>query len=184
MSRNIPPEYWYYSVSPIFKRVSKEEYEEYLKHYPRPLEPDYYGVFEPPLITWNDFQLADRWPFSVVARTYPYLIAENIEEVFASKTGRTAEEWETYQKLREWDEAHKKSEEENPPQVGQPERSPKIEFVGKAYCYITDVLKIDMAYDMETDVDMMRKEIGNYFKSYSAAMNILNRICEFMNRKE
>ena len=119
MSRNIPPEYWYYSVSPIFKKVSKKEYEEYLKHYPRPLEPDCYMVFEPPLITWNDFQLSDRWPYSVVARTYqydanngdedmPHLIAENIEEVFASRTGHTAEEWEKYQRLKEWDETQRK----------------------------------------------------------------------------
>lgn len=93
----------FYTVEPIEKKVTKEEFEEFVNKYPRRLERDWCGISEPPLITYNDFELANRWPYSVVARTWdytntPYNIAYtdeekhyyiivNYEELFNSKTG-------------------------------------------------------------------------------------------------
>jgi hypothetical protein len=48
------------------KSVTKEEFEVFVKAYPRPLEFDVAAMFEPPLCTYNDFTLGD-WPASVVA---------------------------------------------------------------------------------------------------------------------
>lgn len=100
---------FYYSVEPKFIRVSKEEFIAFLNNYPRKLERDVYGVCEPPSVTYNDFELADRWWFSVVASTSlyddnpgdyfykpeedrVYKIMVNYEEVFASRTGNKTED--------------------------------------------------------------------------------------------
>lgn len=107
----IPPDSWYFNVAPEFKKVSKEEFKEYLNNYPRELVFDAYRVCEPASLTWNDFELADRWPYSIIARTSDYdefngteweipeeertySVLANIEEVFANRTRHTAEEWE------------------------------------------------------------------------------------------
>lgn len=78
----------YYTVSPAFKQVTKEQFDEFIQAYPRKLETDAYGVFEPPLISFNDFELASMWPYSIVAKSWGdrYLVAENYEEMFASRT--------------------------------------------------------------------------------------------------
>lgn len=95
---------FFYTVEPKYKEVSKKELLEFVKKYPRKLEIDVTGICEPPLLTYNDFKLANRWPYSVVAKHYcydddpndyyytpeekrTYTIMENYEEVFNSKTG-------------------------------------------------------------------------------------------------
>lgn len=95
---------YYYSVEPITKEVSKQEFIDFLNNYPRPLARDCCGISEPPAISYNDFELADRWPYSVVANTWlyddnpdeyyytpeedrSYYIMTNYEEVFNSRTG-------------------------------------------------------------------------------------------------
>ena len=107
----MPPENWYYTVERKWKKVNKHDFLDFIAKYPRTLTYDCYAVCEPPSLTWNDFELADRWPFGIVAKTWgyddnpdspwyepeenrSYYIVENIEEVFASKTGRTADDWE------------------------------------------------------------------------------------------
>lgn len=109
MFDRMPPMDWYFKVEPNFKPVSKDEFDEFLRTYPRRLIFDSYQAFAPSLLTWNDSELADRWPFTIVARTYGYdeygipeerrhyYIMENISEVFASRTGRTREDWERMQ---------------------------------------------------------------------------------------
>ena len=94
----------FYTAQPIKRRVSKEEFDAFLKQYPRKLVGDVYGVCEPPAISYNDFELANRWPYSIVANTWvyddnpddyyyapveerEYYIVENFEELFSSKTG-------------------------------------------------------------------------------------------------
>ena len=94
----------FYTAEPKEKRVSKSEFIEFLKNYPRKLERDVCGICDPPSITYNDFELANRWPYSVVARTFAYddnpdgyfyepeenrvyKIVENHEKLFKSKTG-------------------------------------------------------------------------------------------------
>lgn len=100
---------FYYSVEPIMKSVTYEEFNEFLINYPRSLIRDVYGVGDPPCITYNDFELADRWPYSVVARTWfysdepgdyyyapldkrKYTVMINYEEVFDSRTGNKTED--------------------------------------------------------------------------------------------
>ena len=100
----------YYSIKPIKKKVTKEEFNEFLDNYPRKLKCDVCGISEPPLVTYNDFELADRWPYSVIASTCvysddpndyfyepeekrDYYIVENYEEVFNSRTGINTSEY-------------------------------------------------------------------------------------------
>lgn len=99
------PSTFFYSKEPVFKRVTKQEFDEFIAKYPRRLVADAFGACEPPSITYNDFELANRWPHSIVARTFAYdddpkgyyyqpeeeryySIMENYKEVFASKTGK------------------------------------------------------------------------------------------------
>lgn len=107
MAGNVHDREFYYTAEPIKKNVSKEEFEKFLDNYPRKLIVDVAGMFEPPAISYNDFELANRWPYSIVASTYAYdddpkgyyyepeeerayCIIENYEELFASKTGNKA----------------------------------------------------------------------------------------------
>ena len=95
---------FYYTVEPIEKVVSEDEYIEYVNNYPRKLVRNVTGISDPPAVSYNDFELADRWPYSAVAYGHlwsddpehyfycpkgnrEYTIIENIEEVFASRTG-------------------------------------------------------------------------------------------------
>lgn len=86
----------FYTAEPVMKDVTKEEFDAFLEAYPRKLFFDAYAVCEPPFCSYNDFQLANRWPYSVVAeysaawRDDPagkWRVMVNYEEVFASKTG-------------------------------------------------------------------------------------------------
>ena len=98
---------FFYTKEPNMKQVKKDEFYEFIKNYPRELERHVSGISEPPAVSYNDFELANRWPYSVVARTFlysdkegdyyyapeesrVYAIMENYEEVFASKTGNKA----------------------------------------------------------------------------------------------
>ena len=100
---------YYYTVEPITKEISRKEFETFLENYPRKLIRNVYAVCEPPSVTYNDFELADRWPYSVVATTLLYdddpngryyepederfyRIMTNYKEVFASKTGNKTED--------------------------------------------------------------------------------------------
>ena len=97
------PKEKFYTAEPIEKEVTKEEFEEFVNNYPRNLTRDWCGICDPPLISYNDFELANRWPYSVVAWTWDYTytphgiaytdeekhyyIIVNYEELFNSKTG-------------------------------------------------------------------------------------------------
>lgn len=95
---------FFYTVEPIYKTVNKEECIKFIQNYPRKLVYDAYGACEPPFVTYNDFELANRWPYSAVVEYTAYdsdpsayyykpieeqefKIMANYEEVFASKTG-------------------------------------------------------------------------------------------------
>ena len=97
----------FYTAEPVFRLVTRGEYEDFLKQYPRPLEQDVCAICDPPVITHNDFELANRWPYSVVARTFlyddnpgdmfyeaeedrDYFICINYKILFDSKTGYVA----------------------------------------------------------------------------------------------
>jgi hypothetical protein len=91
----------FYSIDQIWKTVSEQEFADFIQNYPRKLQFDVCGIAEPPSCSYNDFELANRWPWSVVAnfdggepnayygwdykRTYQ--ICTNTDECFAAKTG-------------------------------------------------------------------------------------------------
>lgn len=94
----------FYTAEPVMKSVSKDEFKEFIKNYPRHLERDVFGACDPPAVSYNDFALANRWPHSVVASTFlydddpngyyyepeeerVYRIMSNYAECFSSKTG-------------------------------------------------------------------------------------------------
>ena len=98
---------FFYTANPVRKKVSKQEFLNFIENYPRKLEIDYCGISEPPSITYNDFELANRWPYSIIASTFAYddnpdsyfyepedkrdyFIIINYEELFKSKTGNVA----------------------------------------------------------------------------------------------
>lgn len=98
---------YFYTAEPIEKRVNKQEFINFIRKYPRKLISDCTGISDPPLISYNDFELANRWPYSIVASTYAYddnpedyfyepeeariyTIVTNYEELFNSKTGNVA----------------------------------------------------------------------------------------------
>lgn len=100
---------FYYSAEPIWKNVTKDKFVEFINNYPRRLKRDVFAACEPPSVTYNDFELADRWPYSVVARTFLYDdnvggyyyepeeercydIMVNFAEVFKSRTGNKTED--------------------------------------------------------------------------------------------
>lgn len=102
------PQEYFYTAEPITKKVTKEEFMEFIKNYPRKLERDVCGISDPPAVSYNDFELANRWPYSVVASTFlyddnpdsyfyepedkrTYSVVVNHEELFASKTGEMAD---------------------------------------------------------------------------------------------
>lgn len=99
---------YFYTAEPKEKNVTKEEFEQFIRNYPRELEKHVSGICYPPAISYNDFELANRWPYRAVAKTFmytddegdlwnepeenrSYVIMENYEEVFASKTGNMAD---------------------------------------------------------------------------------------------
>lgn len=99
------PRDYFYTTEPEMKQVSKVEFINFINNYPRKLTRDCFAVSEPPSITYNDFDLANRWPYSVVASTWAYddepgayfyvpeeereyRIMANYEECFNSKTGK------------------------------------------------------------------------------------------------
>jgi hypothetical protein len=94
----------WFKIEPIYMPVSKEDFIKFIKTYPRKLDYDVCGICDPPIITYNDFELANRWPYSIVAKTWAYsdnptdyyyeppeersyYILVNYERVFNSKTG-------------------------------------------------------------------------------------------------
>lgn len=52
---------------PDLKEVSEVEWRAFLEKYPRKLVRDVFAVCEPPYVTFNDFELAPKWPESIVA---------------------------------------------------------------------------------------------------------------------
>lgn len=51
-----------------FIEVDQTQFDQFLVSYPRTLRRDVCGIYEPPLVTYNDFERAPYWPDSVVAK--------------------------------------------------------------------------------------------------------------------
>lgn len=54
-----------------FKDVTKQEFDEFIASYPRHLERDVCGIYEPPVVSYNDWEIG-WWSRSVVANTMLY----------------------------------------------------------------------------------------------------------------
>ena len=61
----------YISINKEMIEVSEYEFKNFIKKYPRKLERDIYRVFEPPLISYNDFEFG-CFPYSIAAQTSAY----------------------------------------------------------------------------------------------------------------
>ena len=94
----------FYKAERDMVEVSKEEFINFINNYPRPFDKDVCGISDPPLISYNDFELANRWPYSIIASTFAYSdnpkdyfycppeertyrILKNYQECFDNKTG-------------------------------------------------------------------------------------------------
>ena len=64
------------------KQVSRQEYIRFIKNYPRDLDFDCTGIFEPPLGTYNDFSNEKVWPESIVAKEIRDWMGDNGERDF------------------------------------------------------------------------------------------------------
>lgn len=53
------------------KQVTKQEFDEFIASYPRHLERDVCGIYEPPIVSYNDLEIG-WWSRSVVANTMLY----------------------------------------------------------------------------------------------------------------
>jgi hypothetical protein len=51
-----------------FIKVSREDYLDFIRKYPKPLEWNCTGICESPLGSWNDFSDGAVWPESIVAK--------------------------------------------------------------------------------------------------------------------
>lgn len=49
------------------------------------------------------------------------------------------------------------------------------------YYHITEDFEIYLVLDADTEVDRMRREVGNYFLTLEKAEHVRNRILEFLN---
>jgi len=49
-----------------FIKVDKETFFKYLKEYPNKLKRNVAGMFDPPIVSYNDFSKYDKWPDSIV----------------------------------------------------------------------------------------------------------------------
>lgn len=49
------------------------------------------------------------------------------------------------------------------------------------YYHITEDFEIFVTSDTDTEIDRMRREVGNYFLTLEKAEHVRNRILEFLN---
>lgn len=59
------------TIEKQFKNVTKQEFDEFIASYPRHLERDVCGIYEPPAVSYNDWEIG-WWSRSIVASTMLY----------------------------------------------------------------------------------------------------------------
>lgn len=59
------------TIEKQFKDVTKQEFDEFIASYPRHLERDVCGIYEPPVVSYNDWEIG-WWSRSIVASTMLY----------------------------------------------------------------------------------------------------------------
>lgn len=92
---------YYYTEEPEWDdTIDEEDFNEFLDNYPRPLVEDASRTITPTIISFNDYELADKNPFSIVAECQEeydtdgelightnFKIMTNYADCFDSKTG-------------------------------------------------------------------------------------------------
>lgn len=119
-TENTSEQKWFIStIKAKFERVNKDAFKTFLKKYPRKLDRDFFMD----KYTYNDFELACRWPWSIVAmQTLNYFaedpedreifeICANVEEMFSSLRCFNSEK-----EMIEWDN-RRRQDESLPPMV-------------------------------------------------------------------
>jgi len=59
-------------MSTEYKKVTKEQFDKFVKEYPSELVWDVAGMYEPPLGSHNDFSEGKKWPESMVTKVVLY----------------------------------------------------------------------------------------------------------------
>ena len=98
---------YFYTAKPIIKEVSKEEFEEFIKNYPRQLE-RFCSHMNDEIVCYYDKELAPYWLYNKVAKEWyslyepytTYTIVVNYDELYNTRTGN-AELFEKQVKERE-----------------------------------------------------------------------------------
>lgn len=111
--RTLRQEY-YYTVDPVWTSVTQAQFDTFRHNYPRELVEDASRTQYPTIISFNDYQLADKNPFSIVAECEAvfnssgertgytkFKVMSNFAAVYASKTGNKRHELyeNTYQEV-------------------------------------------------------------------------------------
>jgi len=111
--RTLRQEY-YYTVDPVWTNVTQAQFDTFRHNYPRPLVEDASRTQYPTIISFNDYQLADKNPFSIVAECEAvfnssgertgytkFKVMSNFAAVYASRTGNKRHELyeNTYQEV-------------------------------------------------------------------------------------
>jgi hypothetical protein len=111
--RTLRQEY-YYTVDPVWTNVTQEQFDTFRHDYPRPLVEDASRTQYPTIISFNDYQLADKNPFSIVAECEAvfnsngertgytkFKVMSNFAAVYESRTGNKRHELyeNTYQEV-------------------------------------------------------------------------------------
>ena len=98
---------FFYTAEPIYKEVSFIEFCEFLEDYPRELKQHTENFAQGSFTTYYDEELCDWYSYGKVAsitrdNAYPdrYIIIPNYEELFNSKTGKSAKDVDI--KVTEW----------------------------------------------------------------------------------
>ena len=111
--RTLRQEY-YYTVDPVWTNVTQAQFDTFRHDYPRPLVEDASRTQYPTIISFNDYELADKNPFSIVAECEAvfnssgertgytkFKVMSNFAAVYASRTGNKRHELyeNTYQEV-------------------------------------------------------------------------------------
>ena len=111
--RTLRQEY-YYTVDPVWQTVNQTQFDDFRHNYPRGLVEDTDRTQYPTITSFNDYELADKNPFSIVAECEAvynaqgertgytnFKVMSNFAAVYASRTGNKRHEIyeNTYQEV-------------------------------------------------------------------------------------
>ena len=75
-----------------WRKVTRREFDAFISSYDGKLVRDMCGIYEPPVLSYNDFKVADRWPASVVAWVSMGLPPRSMKKYYLTKQSRGSED--------------------------------------------------------------------------------------------